>query len=696
MKKNITAGIDFGNETSVLSIPTEKGIEIILNESSNRRTPTAVCYQDSRRLSGEFAQQQQMMNITNTITQLKRLVGLQYNSQEQKNLSFDVPFQIVGLNDGLCGIKLENGSILRIEQIIGYYLKSLIEIIRKKYPRIEQFVLTVPSSWDEVQRRCIINSASISRIKIVELLNSSTASAISYVKIHGDRLPAEKEKSINVLFIELGDTLMNTSIAQLSKKSIDMKSNICDESIGGRYFTEILEKYLIQKVVEKYKIDPRTNKRSLLRFKQACEKAKKTLSSNPIVMFEVPSLMNDIDVSITIKREEFNELIKNYISKIKFNIEEAIKDAKIKKEDISYVEIVGGSSRIPLIKDQIKEIIGNELKMSLDLDECFAIGAGYLAAKVDGYNIGIDFISNKCPYQIDVRAENVKHHVSIFNDSIRIPTITKALIPIAKEQTLTFLCNKGNIGKAIIQTGIDQKVKTEIQIMMDNFGIIGIKDATFKVATENKRIQRYRCKSFKYLPFMTLSLQEIERFKEIEEKQSLQDKLELEIDNAKNELESLIFASQNELKSINQIDSKYHQQLIDKVNSIHCWFSDNEFERLNLNEYQTKIKELNEIMNQLKKLPSKQSNSKQSQPKKIVNNNKSKELQQKTKTNENHAKKEGKQEEMKHQEPSKKAKVQVENENSKKTQSNHQKKVKEADGFQIDWYDDPYGHPYGY
>ena len=160
-----------------------------------------------------------------------------------------------------------------------------------------------------------------------------------YIILRSLVINQEHEKALNVLFIELGDTCMNTSVAKLSKKKIEMKSDFCDDSICGHLFTEILEKYLMKKVIEKYKINPQTNKRSLIRFKQACEKAKKTLSSNPVVLFEVPSLMNDIDVSVTVKRDEFNSITKDCLSKIKNVIEKAIENAEIKKEDISFSTI---------------------------------------------------------------------------------------------------------------------------------------------------------------------------------------------------------------------------------------------------------------------------------------------------------------------------------------------------------------------
>lgn len=126
--------------------------------TSNRKTPTIVVYQEGRRLAGEFAQQQQMMNISNTITQLKCLVDLKSNLQENEQIiKNEFPFKLSSLYDGSLGIMLSNGEVLAIEQVIGFYLKSLVEIIQKKNPKIEQIVLTVPSNWTENQRRTILN-----------------------------------------------------------------------------------------------------------------------------------------------------------------------------------------------------------------------------------------------------------------------------------------------------------------------------------------------------------------------------------------------------------------------------------------------------------------------------------------------------------------------------------------------------------
>lgn len=409
MSKHTTAGIDFGNQNCVFSLPAKNGIDIISNQSSNRKTPTMINIFDERRFGGEFAQQQQLMNVSGTITHIKELIGLNYNSQERENLSQKLPYKLVPLEgSNLTGIQLENEKIFYPEQILAYLLKCCFDILKMKDKNIDQIVLTVSPWMNENQRQIILDAASIANIKIASLLDSATAAAISYVKIHDSRFPSKKEDATNAVLIDFGDVSFNVSVAKLSKKSVEILSCVSDKTIGGSYFTDLLQEYLLTKVEEKYAINPRNNKRAMLRFNQAVEKVKKTLSTNSIFILEVASLMNDIDISIPVKREEFVNLIKNDLYKISDTLELALKNAKITKESIANIEILGGSSRIPCVKQQIKDFFGKDPMMSLDLDECFAIGAGYMASKLDGNDIGIDVINNALPYQISYDSECIE------------------------------------------------------------------------------------------------------------------------------------------------------------------------------------------------------------------------------------------------------------------------------------------------
>ena len=603
MKRSITAGIDFGNQACVLSMPTRYGVDIVLNQSSNRKTPTIVGYDSERRFSGEFALQQQMMNINNTITHIKRLIGLEYNSIEREEISQIVPYTIVCLeNSKLSGIQLENKSILRPEQILAFLLKSLLEIIQSRNSDITQIVLTVPPWWNEIQRRSILHTASISNLKIVSLLNSTTAAAISYVKIHTDRFSDDFEKKMNVIFIDIGDTSMNVAVTTLGKRMVDMKSFKTDKSISGHLFTEKLNEYLIQKVQEKYKIDPKTNKRSLVRFQQATEKVKKALSANPVMIFEVPCLMNDIDVSITVKREELNQLFENLSEKIECLLQKVIDESTFSKEDINAVEFLGGSSRMPCIKAIVKEFFGCDPSMSLDLDECFAIGAGYMAALEDGYNIGIDIINTIYPHEIRMKFED-KVEV-IFKENSIMPSNRTFSVPIVENLLFEVFSNESLIGNASVKTDLKEKVIVNVVASIDKFGLFSIVDAFYlkKVTDdEGKEKEEKVTVNFSYSPYNLLPDKEIEKFAKIEEEMTAKDRIEIEIDNTKNKLESLIFSTENELNSLsieNDKDKDDIEKIKSNVSVIHSWFEENEFERLSLDLYKKKVSEIDEQINQ--------------------------------------------------------------------------------------------------
>ena len=625
MKTNSIAGIDFGNQNCVLSVPSEHGVDIVLNQSSSRYTPTMVTLCDERRYAGEFSQQQQMQHIQRTITQIKRLIGLPYESNEREIIEKLVPFKLVKQDNGTTGIQIDDGKTVAPEQCIAFLLKSLMDIIKMKKPNVDQLVLTVSPWWTEIQRRALLNAASIADIKIAALLNSTTAAAISYAKIHSDRLPEPsvietkenesdekkemKEKFVNVAFIDFGDSSMNIAIASINKAKIIMKSFASDETIGGSFFTEPLYEYLLEKVQEKYKIDPRTNQRALLRFRNATEKAKKTLSANPVVIFEVPSLMNDIDVSITIKRDEYNELIQKLLEKIAGPIETALEKANLKKEDINTVEVLGGGSRVPSVKSQIKEIFGCEPMMSLDLDECFAIGAGYLAAQLSGTNIGLE-IQDICPYSIEIHDESKEEKTKIMNEFSIIPSEASFSIPVTKEAKISILSNKNEIGELSISTQSEESMNVDVSLSLDKFGIIEIKKATHTesnsesnsdsedASQENNNESRIINIPFEYSPLLTIDDIKIAEYSKIENELANKDKLELQIDNARNDLEGLIFGIQNAINCDNLefFNGENVDEIKSKISDIQCWWEENEFERLSLQEYESRIDIIKSIL----------------------------------------------------------------------------------------------------
>ena len=166
-------GIDFGNENCLVAIPQRGSVDVVLNETSQRLTPTMVAYSENRRYSGVFASQQLMQNITSTISQIKQLVGLRWDSSEREEIQKHISYELAPLTNGFVGIKvnyLNNPTVFNVEQILAYLFRGLFIIAQKNKTYTDQCVIVVSPWWGEMQRRVIIDSAKIAGFHILNLL----------------------------------------------------------------------------------------------------------------------------------------------------------------------------------------------------------------------------------------------------------------------------------------------------------------------------------------------------------------------------------------------------------------------------------------------------------------------------------------------------------------------------------------------
>lgn len=606
--------IDFGNENLVISTPRKGGIDIINNQSSQRQTPSMVAFSDTRRYAGEFARQQQMMNIKGTITNLKRLIGLKYETEERKMIEKVVPYKIVKMEDGFIGVEvsyLDKPTTFSVEQCVSLLLKEVFAIASHhgiSSKTTKDCVISVSPSWGEVERRIILDSAKIAGFNVLKLLNSTTAASITYSMYNRKRLPESIEKAVPIAFVDFGDSELNVSIVSMSQGSIEVKGVACDKKLGGSDFTTALVNLLLEKTKNKYKIDPSQNPRSMLRFRQAAEKLKKSLSINSIMPFDVQSCMNDIDVSFMVKREEFEEVIVDLVDRIEQPVLKALEIADVKKEDLFAIEIIGGASRVKVVKEKFRSIFGKDFTQSLNPDECFAIGAGFQAAILSPqFKVDLkvrDIAMN--PVMIEWKDENgeVKKN-ELFKQYNSIPC-TK-IVPIkVKENCNVRIYNDqiGDIGIVKIETGTEDIINAKLKVRLSSDGIIQFVETTHQVTeeVEDKEGKKKTIKSeiplpFTFKPRYGLSLDQIENLKSEEKKMLKRDQEEIEIDNIKNELSSYIFTLNNYIVRDYPefFDPSKKDEYLQKINDAQCWFDENEFDRLPLKDYQDQLSILKEI-----------------------------------------------------------------------------------------------------
>lgn len=334
------------------------------------------------RYLGETAKTQEISNLKNTVSCLKRLAGRSFSDPdvqlEQQYVSaplVDVNGQ-VGAEVTYCG----NKEKFSATQLCAMFLSKIKQTTANeiKLP-VSDIVLSVPAWFTDIQRRALIDAAEVAGLKLLRLMNDTTAAALGYGITKLD-LPSAEEKPRRVAFVDVGHSNYTCSIVEFKKGELAVKSTAWDRHYGGRNFDKALVDHLQKEFLGKYKIDIFSNPRAVARVQAAAEKTKKILSANQQAPLNIESLMNDIDVSAMITRQEFEALIEPVLLKTTAPLEQALAEAKLTKDDIDIIEVVGGGSRVPAVKERIQAFFGKPLSFTLNQDEAIARGCAFSCA----------------------------------------------------------------------------------------------------------------------------------------------------------------------------------------------------------------------------------------------------------------------------------------------------------------------------
>lgn len=244
---------------------------------------------------------------------------------------------------------------------------------------VSDIVIGVPPWFTDVQRRSLMDAAEIAGLKLLRLINDTTATALGYGITKLD-LPTGEEKPRRIAFVDIGHSNYTCSIVEYKKGELAVKATAYDRHFGGRNFDKALIDHFAKEFKEKYKIDIYTNPKALVRVAAAAEKMKKILSANAQAPISIESLMNDVDVQGVMKREELEELIKPLLERATGPLEQALAEAKLKIDDIDAVEMVGGCTRVPSLKERISKFFNKPLSFTLNQDEAVARGCAFSCA----------------------------------------------------------------------------------------------------------------------------------------------------------------------------------------------------------------------------------------------------------------------------------------------------------------------------
>ncbi|KAK5086695.1 adenyl-nucleotide exchange factor sse1 [Lithohypha guttulata] len=375
-------GIDLGSQSTKIGVARNKGIDIITNETSNRQTPSLVGFGPKSRYLGENAKTQEISNLKNTVSSLKRLAGRKLDDPEVTIEQEYISAPLVDINGQVGAEVTYRGEKQRYTatQLIAMYLGKIRDTASKelKLP-VSDVVLSCPPWFTDSQRRAMLDAAQIANLKLLRLINDNTAIALGYGITKTD-LPEGEAKPRRVAFIDIGYSDYTCSIVEFRKGELAVKATSWDRHFGGRNFDKALVDHFGKEFKEKFKVDINTNGKAKLRVMAAVEKLKKILSANSSAPLNIESLMDDKDVRAVLKREELEELVKPLLERVTVPLEQALAEAKLKPEDLDAIEMVGGCTRVPAIKDAIAKFYGRPLSFTLNQDEAIARGCAFSCA----------------------------------------------------------------------------------------------------------------------------------------------------------------------------------------------------------------------------------------------------------------------------------------------------------------------------
>lgn len=371
-------GIDLGTTYSCVGVWQNGKVEIIANDQGNRTTPSYVAFTETERLIGESAKNQCAHNPSNTVFDAKRLIGRKFTDSsvqsDMKFLSYNVKPNAEGKPMIEVSFKGETVSY-HPEQISAMVLSKLRETAESYLgKKVTDAVITVPAYFNDSQRQATKDAGVIAGLNVLRIINEPTAAAIAY------GLDNRKDKERKVLIFDLGGGTFDVSVLELDGGFFEVKGTSGDTHLGGEDFDNRMVNYCIEEFKKKNKvlID---NPRALRRLRTACERAKRTLSNATVAQIEVDSLYNGIDFNINISRAKFEDLCSDLFAKCITPVTDALTTAKLSKNDIHEVILVGGSTRIPKVQQLLKDFFnGKELCQSVNPDEAVAYGAAVQAS----------------------------------------------------------------------------------------------------------------------------------------------------------------------------------------------------------------------------------------------------------------------------------------------------------------------------
>jgi len=374
-------GIDLGTTNSVVAVMEGKEAKVIPNQEGNRLTPSVVAFTDKGDvLVGDLARRQAVTNPTKTIYSIKRFMGRRHDEVQGEEKM--VPYAVVGGPNDYVKVKIGDKEYTPPE-ISARILTKLKEAAEAYLGhKVNKAVITVPAYFNDAQRQATKDAGQIAGLEVERIINEPTAAALAY--------GLNKKEHEKIVVFDLGGGTFDVSVLEVADGVFRVISTNGDTHLGGDDFDEVLINYVADEFKREHGIDLRKDTMALQRLQEACEKAKKELSSASTTDINLPFITADATgpkhLQMSLTRSKFEQLVDHLIERCRGPLNQAMKDAKLQPSDIDELVLVGGSTRIPKVQELVTKMFGKEPHKGVNPDEVVAIGAaiqgGVLAGEV--------------------------------------------------------------------------------------------------------------------------------------------------------------------------------------------------------------------------------------------------------------------------------------------------------------------------
>ncbi|MEJ2690174.1 MAG: molecular chaperone DnaK, partial [Deltaproteobacteria bacterium] len=543
-------GIDLGTTNSCVAIMEGGDPKVIENVEGNRTTPSVVAFNDSgERLVGQVARRQAVTNPTRTLYAIKRLIGRKFTDSEVKKSAEISPFKIVEGKNGEAAVQVD-GKTYSAPEVSAMVLTKMKQTAEEYLgEKVSDAVITVPAYFNDSQRQATKDAGRIAGLNVLRIINEPTAASLAY--------GLDKKGEEKIAVFDLGGGTFDISILEIGDGVFEVKSTNGDTFLGGEDFDMRIVNWLADEFKRDQGIDLRQDKMALQRLKEEAEKAKKELSTAMETDINLPFITADASgpkhFNRKLSRAKLESLVGDLIERTVDPCRTAIKDAGLSTSDIDEVILVGGMTRMPKVQEQVKEIFGKDPHKGVNPDEVVAVGAAIQGGVLKGdvkdvllldvtpLSLGIETLGGVMTKLIEKNTTVPTKKSQIFSTAAdNQPAVSIHVLQGEREMASD---NKsiGRFELADIPPAPRGVPQIEVTFDLDANGILHVAAKDLGTGKEQ---------SIKITASSGLSEAEIKKMQQDAELHAEEDKKRKELVEARNQADSLIYATEKSLKEV--------------------------------------------------------------------------------------------------------------------------------------------------